>query len=1297
MADDIVQNIQITGIEDAIAQLRQLGDVGSQSFNSIAEAAERSSSSTEDAGEAFSRIREHAERASEGVKEFATEGSRSFRELGESAERFTGALSNISAVGVVSALEGLSNVLTEITSKLGPVGQGLAILGGAFTAITAGVAAATFGLYEFAKSAAETTLANEAMAKSIGATGEELAGIKEAFAEAGAATEGLNQSFRILGVQIASVWPEIEKNVREIGNVIEEDQIKIREASAQVTSAQDQQASAFLKTAEAALALADAQRKAENTSLEMAQAAQRMVQAQDAIKQAHLGTEQAALSVERAEYNLQLAYGAPRDKERERILRIEEAELAVKRAKEQQVEASHRLAEATLNERKAQVELTQAQEAQVRNALSLQKAQIEVNTARREEAALTDKLRLQQIELTNAQNKAREDQLKSIPAVAEALRGESQLFAGIKGQADLAGISTDTLFKSIIFNAAQAKNAIGPSGQLLAPEGKDVILAIADAMSKITDESQKQALLRRAFGRSATEQEIKALENGAPYFRQHIELQEQLAIKYEEEAKKAEEFEKAQVKLSGALQLTVREAGLTFLPMFTEGLDKLRDALTKNRAAIQQWVEWLASKVRPVVDDIFRLLSGEGVGSLQSDFMKGLVKGAKAFYDAMRDVSTVLGPIISGLLSVLSLLNNIVSATIGWNHALEALLLWKLGGRALLGLGGRMLGLGGGAGAAEVAGGALAGAGGAAEAAAGGALGAAEIAAVRRQIAGRLMATAGPAGAPIGVTTTMPTLMESEAAWVAGGTAGMEALRRARTEAMAAEYNEAIKRRIVYNQRAAAWEESARAYYAKETVTEPGLVSRLATGAEAVGETAVKAIPGAAAGGFALTLGGLVALIQASFAAQQPGGGGRYAPAGEETITLPGGQKYSEAQLRLEEMRSELTEMERQLRPLGPGIQPGYPVQAGVPGVDPQQAMRHDAEMLRSAIADLARQIEGINLANRFKVAFADFIDELNAGASSLKQSFSDLGERLRNMITPMAPVVDALKTAMEPIDPVIDTLKSALRSFGLLAQPTATTTGTLYGQSLQDLYNKGFRFPPGQGPQAPAGQGAPDPYTRYAPGQGPLGGGADAAASKQQGAAGTQQSAAEKQQSAADKQLQAAQQRGAQGGTTIDVPGPGGKTIKKQLGEGESLGPGGVILAKERGLAYTYKDGVPVAVDDPRNQGYAGGGRVRGVGTGTSDSILARLSAGEFVVKADGSNLADAVAHFNGAVLSDRSIPRFAAGGPVSRESRSLTLVLEGRSYALSGRGSTIDALESHAVASRIASTTSRRPSWQQ
>ncbi len=75
-----------------------------------------------------------------------------------------------------------------------------------------------------------------------------------------------------------------------------------------------------------------------------------------------------------------------------------------------------------------------------------------------------------------------------------------------------------------------------------------------------------------------------------------------------------------------------------------------------------------------------------------------------------------------------------------------------------------------------------------------------------------------------------------------------------------------------------------------------------------------------------------------------------------------------------------------------------------------------------------------------------------------------------------------------------------------------------------------------------------------------------------------------------------------------------------------------------------------------------ASGGPVRGAGTGTSDSILARLSHGEFVVRADGSNLGDAIAHYSrrfaegGLVehLFTPDVPRFADGGPVLSSSGS-------------------------------------------
>jgi TP901 family phage tail tape measure protein len=65
-----------------------------------------------------------------------------------------------------------------------------------------------------------------------------------------------------------------------------------------------------------------------------------------------------------------------------------------------------------------------------------------------------------------------------------------------------------------------------------------------------------------------------------------------------------------------------------------------------------------------------------------------------------------------------------------------------------------------------------------------------------------------------------------------------------------------------------------------------------------------------------------------------------------------------------------------------------------------------------------------------------------------------------------------------------------------------------------------------------------------------------------------------------------------------------------------------------------------------PSTPGFAKGDMVRGPGTGTSDSILARLSNGEFVVKAD------AVRHYGPDLLRQinaRQFPAFASGGLVS------------------------------------------------
>lgn len=86
--------------------------------------------------------------------------------------------------------------------------------------------------------------------------------------------------------------------------------------------------------------------------------------------------------------------------------------------------------------------------------------------------------------------------------------------------------------------------------------------------------------------------------------------------------------------------------------------------------------------------------------------------------------------------------------------------------------------------------------------------------------------------------------------------------------------------------------------------------------------------------------------------------------------------------------------------------------------------------------------------------------------------------------------------------------------------------------------------------------------------------------------------------------------------------------------------------LRRELVIPITPVAGAAGASPAEQIDGHAAGGLIRGPGTGTSDSILARLSNGEFVMRAD------AVRHYGTALLqrlNSRQLPRFADGGPVS------------------------------------------------
>lgn len=89
-----------------------------------------------------------------------------------------------------------------------------------------------------------------------------------------------------------------------------------------------------------------------------------------------------------------------------------------------------------------------------------------------------------------------------------------------------------------------------------------------------------------------------------------------------------------------------------------------------------------------------------------------------------------------------------------------------------------------------------------------------------------------------------------------------------------------------------------------------------------------------------------------------------------------------------------------------------------------------------------------------------------------------------------------------------------------------------------------------------------------------------------------------------------------------------------------EMLGNTEIVLP----VRIQHPDG-PIIQDLPAPPGFATGGMIRGAGSGTSDSILARLSNGEFVMRAA------AVKHYGPqlmAMMNGLQLPKFADGGLV-------------------------------------------------
>jgi len=118
------------------------------------------------------------------------------------------------------------------------------------------------------------------------------------------------------------------------------------------------------------------------------------------------------------------------------------------------------------------------------------------------------------------------------------------------------------------------------------------------------------------------------------------------------------------------------------------------------------------------------------------------------------------------------------------------------------------------------------------------------------------------------------------------------------------------------------------------------------------------------------------------------------------------------------------------------------------------------------------------------------------------------------------------------------------------------------------------------------------------------------------------------------------------------------------------------VVIAAPTEMIARTQQGVTGSFTGGATGSFASGGRIRGPGTGTSDSIMARLSNGEYVIKAAAVRKYGAHMFDN---LNGMRVPKFADGGMVGSVSAAggngstLNLSLDGQNYSLSGQADTI------------------------
>jgi len=538
---------------------------------------------------------------------------------------------------VQNELKSLADVGTATFARIGAAVHGssggletfaanILNIGKAMTSLTGALAVfggITAGLVGLTVSASNAGEEFENLSKQLGTTVENASALLSAFARTGTDVQGLAQQLRRAAVNISSEWATIQKSISDAGTKTIANNIAVQQSINNVAKAE--------------IALANQEK---NAALQRQANAQGVADARTRLDDL---LEQRRIR-EGGERDIELENERARERERQEIAK---ARLALEQQEQKEKEEA------------AQAEI-KANEA----ALAAESAQL-ARTKAREQAA--------------------EDQKNSIENLVGFV---NELSAGLTNTGRQVNATVDNIFKGIVASVGLAGKSIGEIdiSKVVSPDVFAVLLKLSDALKNMTSETEKSALASKTLGRQVGAEEVAFLSKGSEAVKAYIEEVKKLGLEMSGPMiERLQEFRRQLFTLQNAFSTIKNQLGSLFAPVFGPFFETLSNLLIQNRLLFLSWAETLINTVKPTLDSIIRVLSGET--KPEDKWLLDIIESFKKFGTTIRDIVV---PAFKSIIDIAGAVAKEINSIFGTNldAASGIFILWLttiLGGFRILG------------------------------------------------------------------------------------------------------------------------------------------------------------------------------------------------------------------------------------------------------------------------------------------------------------------------------------------------------------------------------------------------------------------------------------------------------------------------------------------------------------------------------------------------------------------------------------------------------------------------------------